>query len=127
MNNVCEKLEKIEFKLIEDKPSLMDLYKEMNRLKRENEILKANNYELQKENNQLRNDNQELHNRINENIEENEYTTMVDGNDDLSYMDEYAKGNEELEIELAKRYEVAGDDYKFGGHDIKTNEQIIIN
>ena len=67
MNNVCECKEKIEFPLIDGQPTLMDLYKEMNRLKLENECLKANNYELKKENLQLRSDNQVLHNKLNEN------------------------------------------------------------
>lgn len=119
MNNVCVYGEEIELSTKGQQPTLMDLWAEMNRLKLENECLKANNYELKKQNLQLRNDNILLHNRL---LDENsQYTTLVDGNDDLSYMDEYAKGNEELEEELAKAYKTTGDDYKFGGHDIKTN------
>lgn len=115
MNNVCECKEKIEFELIDGQPTLMDLYKEMNRLKLENKCLKADKHELQDEISQLRSDNIVLHNKINEKVE---YTTMVDGGNDISYMDEYAEGNEEL---MAKMYEVTSDDYKFGGNDIKTN------
>ena len=118
MNNVCEcEKDNIGFNLGGEQPTLMDIYTEMNRLKLENDMLIANNYELKKENLQLRSDNILLHNKLNEN---SQYTTLVDGNDDdLSYMDEYAKGNEELEEELAKAYKTTGDDYKFGGHDLK--------
>ena len=120
MNNVCVYGEEIELSTKGGQPTLMDIYTEMNRLKLENDMLIANNYDLKKQNLQLRNDNILLHNRLDEN---SQYTTLVDGNDydndDLSYMDEYAKGNEELEEELAKAYKTTGDDYKFGGHDIK--------
>lgn len=118
MNNVCECKEYEEIVVPKKckQPSLMDIYIRLNKLERENEILKANNYELKKENLQLRSDNQVLHNKLNEN---SKYATMVDGNDDLSYMDEYAQGNEELEEELAKAYSTKSNDFKFGGHDIK--------
>lgn len=121
MSNVCE-AKKIEV-LYPNKtcgegqqPTFKDILAELNRLKLENEFLKADKLELQKEIIQLRSDKNELHNKSNENIE---YTTMVDGNDDLRYMDEYAKGNKELEEELAKAYKSTSDDYKFGGHDMK--------
>jgi hypothetical protein len=105
---------------VEEKLTLMDIYERLNKLELENKFLKADKLELQKENIQLRNDNQVLHNILNEN---REYTTLVDSNeeddDDLSYMDEYAKGNKELEEELAKAYSSSSDDFLFGGHDIK--------
>lgn len=117
MNNACEKLEEIEYLTEGQQPTFKDILVELNRLQLENECLKADNKELQKENIQLRSDNKELHNKLNEN---GEYTTLVDGNDDdLSYMDEYAKGNKELEEELAKAYKSTSDNFKFGGHDIK--------
>ena len=115
-NAICEEVEEIVIPTKGQQPTLMDLWTEMNRLKLENECLKANNYELKKQNLQLRSDINVLHNRLDEN---SQYTTLVDGNDDLSYMDEYAKGNEELEEELAKAYKSTGEDYKFGGHDLK--------
>jgi hypothetical protein len=68
MSNVCE--EKMEFKLIEEQPTLMEIYKELNRLKLENKLLKADKLELQKEVIQLRNDKNELHNKSNENSKE---------------------------------------------------------
>jgi chromosome segregation ATPase len=118
MNNImCEELEEIELSTKGGQLTLMELYTRLNKLELENGILKANNYELKKQNLQLRSDINGLHNRLNEN---REYTTLVDGNDDdLSYMDEYAQGNEELEEELSKAYKSTSDDYKFGGHDIK--------
>ena len=70
MNNVCECKEKIEFELIDGQPTLMDIYKEMNRLKLENECLKADKYELQDEISQLRSDNMILHNKLNGNCED---------------------------------------------------------
>jgi hypothetical protein len=103
MSNVCECKEEMESR--DGQLTLMDLYTRLNKLELENDLLKINNYELQKDNGQLRSDNQELHNRLNKN---NEYSTVVDGNDDLSYIDEYAKG-----LDLFK------DDYKIGGNDIK--------
>ena len=114
MNNVCVYGEEIELSTKGGQPTLMGIYTEMNRLKRENEILKANNYELKKENLQLRSDNILLHNRLDENSQEQYEESML--NEDLSYMDKYAEGNEEL---IAKMYEVTSDDYKFGGHDLK--------
>ena len=90
MSNACKIGELSQLK-IKESPTLMDLYTEMNRLKLENEILKANNYELEMVNEQLRNDVELLHNRLNGN---NQYDTVVDGNEDLSYVDEYAKGFE---------------------------------
>ena len=117
MNNVCEKYEEIVVPKKCQQPTLTNIYERLNKLELENQCLKADNKELQKENLQLRSDVNELHNKLNEN---NSYTTLVDGNDDdLSYMDEYAKGNEELEEELAKAYKTTSDDYKFGGRDIK--------
>lgn len=117
MNNVCVYGEEIELSTKGQQPTFKDILVELNRLQLENECLKADVYELKKQNLQLRNDNQVLHNRLNEN---SQYTTLVDGNDDdLSYMDEYAKGNEELEKELEKAYSIKSDDYKFGGHDLK--------
>ena len=100
-DKTCKEMEK-EFEEIDTKaqektnqqPTLMDLYKEMNRLKLENECLKA--------------DNIELHNIINGN---NKYDTVVDGNEDLSYIDEYAKGYSEEE--LANAYIIADKNYKF--------------
>ena len=115
MNNICEKLE-MEYSIKEKQPTFKDMLMELNKLRLENEILKADKEELQKENIQLKNDVQILHNKLNEN---SQYTTLVDSNDDLSYMDEYAKGNKELEEELAKAYRTTSDDYKFGGHDLK--------
>ena len=92
MNNVCECKEKIEFELIDGQPTLMDIYKEMNRLKLENECLKADKYELQDEISQLRSDNIVLHNKINENSEENDDIGMIN-----EYEEEYLCGCESEE------------------------------
>lgn len=81
MRNICEcKEEKTECKIGFQQSTIMEILAEMNRLRLENE--------------QLRNDNNELHNRLNIN---NQYDTVVDGNEDLSYVDEYAKGFEMAE------------------------------
>lgn len=89
MSNVCECKEKIEFELIDGQPTLMDLYKEMNRLKLENECLKADKHELQKEVLQLRSDNIVLHNKLNENSNDDTDIGMLD-----EYEEEYLCGCE---------------------------------
>jgi len=102
MNNVCKQME-VEYQ----NPTIMDLIAEIDRLTQELTDAKVENY-------MLRNDNEALHNR------DNKYDTVVDGNEDLSYVDEYAKGYDEED--LAKSYEITSEDFKFGGHDIKDNK-----
>jgi hypothetical protein len=105
MSYECEKFEEIESPINCENPTLIQILEELNRLKLENELLKADKKEMLREIQQLKNDKMVLHNKFDEN---NQYTTVVDGNDDLSYIDEYAKG-----LDLFK------DNYKIGGNDIK--------
>lgn len=98
MSETCLKLEKTDC-LSEGQLSLMELYTRLNQLEQENRLLKADKKELQKENIQLRSDINELHNRLNGKCEEEYEESMK--TEDLSYVDEYAKG-----------FELLGDNYK---------------
>lgn len=124
MSYECGKFEEIESPINCENPTLLQILEELNRLQLENDVLKADKKELLKEIQQFKNDKMVLHNKPSEN---SKYTTVVDGNDDLSYIDEYAKGNKELEEELAKAYSIKSDDYKFGGYDLKQLKDKLIN
>lgn len=69
-----------------------DLMMEITRLRNENERLKIENIQIKAEKDEWKDGFKLLHNMM-ENQEHN--ATIVDGGNDLSYIEEYAKGNSE--------------------------------